>query len=1174
MTQLRTLLKLFLNTALLLLALTWLGTQTVWAQPVISSANPNVKIAGGSSFTLLVFGSGFNAESTVVWHYGSPAAVRLDTQMSNANLLSATVPSDLIATTGAIPVTVVQKTAIGVSVANMTTVNVIRRIPPVITSQCPLPTAGPDIDYGFPLTAVGGAPEYTWTVTSGTLPLGFVLRPDGFLIGKTSAAGNYDFEVTVTDSEQYFSAKACSISVDAGVPTTPIINGLFPSKVVAGSGPVQLTISGTGFDLSGGINITGSPGFPHAVVNTVLAEITVPAELFAAPGMLRTSLTQSPNGTPVTSNEVILEVVSDLKLDTACPMPPATLGSDYSTVLTPSGGIAPFYWLVKQGALPDGLDLDYETGVVSGKTRQSGLFNFTLGVSDSRGISYSQSCSLKVQDWMYLSKASVNLTATPVTPVVRDAIGTICPSRNVPCTFKAVTTGGAWLKATPSSTQTGSLIQIEADGRGLAPGNYSGGVLLTTTDALNTSTLLPVTLSVTAPVSAKLKPSAAFIQAAVARNTTTTLRRTLLISNEGSGNLDYSTTVQAVSGGDFVTVSPATGSAGNGVTGKIIISIRPGLTPGPGTYQARVRLTSSAGTLVVPVVLAVSDSTNQVQLPQIGLTRSMIAGGPAPLATSLQVLAGGTNSFPWTATKTLVAGGSWLNMSPGTGTTPSQVNLSFNTTNLSPDILFGEVKVAAASGGSSRLASVALQVLPWNTYPGTEISTTGLVFTATPNGANPARQEIVVRNGANQEITLDHLLNGSSSIWSVGGTERVVPPGQTRKLSVGPNVAGLTAGTYRATVAVSSSGDAQVHLVDLLLVVAGSGSSCTATRLIPVLSSHANGFYVPGGLPQALEVKLVDDCGRPMTGGSVAVSTSTGAPWPVALTHVGNGQWSGTWQVAETSAAPVTLTIRADDPDSNLSGSADITGNVSATTGIPVVPDGSVVSSASGATGGPLANGSIVSVYGTRLAFGNHSADYLPLPEVLGPTKMFIAGTTIPLFLATDNGTSSQVNGMLPFGLTPNHSHQLSVLNGSRRSNYVDVNLAFSQPAAFTVDQSGSGQGVVVDAQNPTKLANSANPVARGGYITIYMEGLGPVTPEVPAGDAVPASPLHQTVSTVTAMVGGVNAPVLFSGLVPGMTGMYQVNVQVPENITPGNEVPVTVISGNVSSPEFTIAVK
>jgi len=41
--------------------------------------------------------------------------------------------------------------------------------------------------------------------------------------------------------------------------------------------------------------------------------------------------------------------------------------------------------------------------------------------------------------------------------------------------------------------------------------------------------------------------------------------------------------------------------------------------------------------------------------------------------------------------------------------------------------------------------------------------------------------------------------------------------------------------------------------------------------------------------------------------------------------------------------------------------------------------------------------------------------------------------------------------------------------------------------------------------------------------------------------------------------IGGVNAPVLFSGLTATLAALYQVNVQVPQGVTPGVAVPVVI---------------
>jgi uncharacterized protein (TIGR03437 family) len=82
-------------------------------------------------------------------------------------------------------------------------------------------------------------------------------------------------------------------------------------------------------------------------------------------------------------------------------------------------------------------------------------------------------------------------------------------------------------------------------------------------------------------------------------------------------------------------------------------------------------------------------------------------------------------------------------------------------------------------------------------------------------------------------------------------------------------------------------------------------------------------------------------------------------------------------------------------------------------------------------------------------------------------------------------------------------------------------------------------------------------------------------------GVEAPASgnPLYQTVATTSVTIGGINAPVLFSGLAPGFVALSQVNVQVPENVPTGDAVSVvlTVTSKGappVSSPPVTIAVQ
>ena len=65
---------------------------------------------------------------------------------------------------------------------------------------------------------------------------------------------------------------------------------------------------------------------------------------------------------------------------------------------------------------------------------------------------------------------------------------------------------------------------------------------------------------------------------------------------------------------------------------------------------------------------------------------------------------------------------------------------------------------------------------------------------------------------------------------------------------------------------------------------------------------------------------------------------------------------------------------------------------------------------------------------------------------------------------------------------------------------------------------------------------------------------------------------LNAVLPTVT--IGGVAGNVIFSGLAPDYVGLYQINVQVPDSVQPGNQVPVVVSISGSSSNAVTIAVQ
>jgi uncharacterized protein (TIGR03437 family) len=101
-----------------------------------------------------------------------------------------------------------------------------------------------------------------------------------------------------------------------------------------------------------------------------------------------------------------------------------------------------------------------------------------------------------------------------------------------------------------------------------------------------------------------------------------------------------------------------------------------------------------------------------------------------------------------------------------------------------------------------------------------------------------------------------------------------------------------------------------------------------------------------------------------------------------------------------------------------------------------------------------------------------------------------------------------------------------------------------------------------------------ARPAKKCEYITIWATGLGAVTHTPDTGAAALVDPLSYTTTVPEVTLGGVPAPVFFSGLAPGFVGLYQVNVKVPEEAPSGNAVDVILTLGGVASNAVTMAIE
>jgi uncharacterized protein (TIGR03437 family) len=263
---------------------------------------------------------------------------------------------------------------------------------------------------------------------------------------------------------------------------------------------------------------------------------------------------------------------------------------------------------------------------------------------------------------------------------------------------------------------------------------------------------------------------------------------------------------------------------------------------------------------------------------------------------------------------------------------------------------------------------------------------------------------------------------------------------------------------------------------------------------------------------------------------------------------------------------------------------------------------GAVLNAASFGSANTVSPGSIVSIFGASLG-SQDNASAFPSTNVNGTTVLF-GSTAAPVFAALP--VEGQLNVLVPTELPDNGTVNLTVQTAGGTSSALSLNLVPATPAAFAFTDPlvTSRRNAAAVAANTAwiamPLSMAANmglpsncsslgaatlcgePAHPGDYLQIYATGLGKATPNgdpagavLPTGQVAPASgsPLYATVATPSVTIGGLPATVVFSGIGPGYAGLYQLDVQIPAGVTPGDDVPLAISMPGSSTDTTTIAI-
>ncbi|WP_155121611.1 BACON domain-containing protein [Bryobacter aggregatus] len=509
----------------------------------------------------------------------------------------------------------------------------------------------------------------------------------------------------------------------------------------------------------------------------------------------------------------------------------------------------------------------------------------------------------------------------------------------------------------------------------------------------------------------------------------------------------------------------------------------------------------------------------------------------------VQIQSDGT---PLSYSATATSSGDWLRLGTNTGTTPGILSASVDPGRLEPGTYEGFITIFAQGAlNNPQLLRVNLTVLVGHTL---SVAPTSLNFSHRLGTALPLPQQLVVGTNSSP-LDFTAVVSSNGNWLSVAPSSGVTPA----TIQVAVNPTGLAAGSYVGTILVTAPGTINGSMtVTVTLTVSPVQTLIVSTN--PVVFSFESSSSLP--FAQTLIV-----------GSNVPAIGFTVAP-------LSGASWLSVTPGAAT--APATIEIRANPAGlaaGNYSSSIVITSfgvsnspvvvpvTMAITSNQPVTSVGGIVNSAS-APSTQIAPGSLFSIYGIRLATETVAPSGIPLPTTAGGVKVEVNGVAAPLFYVSEG----QINAQMPYEIEVGNATVVVTTNGVAGKATV-IPIQASAPGIFL--NPNSTRALV---QNEDYSLNGAtNPAKVGTYITGYLTGQGVLDNPVPTGMSAPLAPLSIPQAPVSVSIGGVPAKLYFAGLTPGLIGVFQINVQIPE--LPAGEHPLQVKVGSSNSNAATIIV-
>ena len=519
--------------------------------------------------------------------------------------------------------------------------------PLAITTVSALPEGTVGATYSETIGAFGGSPPYSFSASMP--PAGLTLHAGGILNGTPTAAGTFSFDVTVTDSAKTSVIKTFAIAI-AAAPQPAQVSPLMLNFAapVNGNSPPSQTIN---------VLDDGSPLAFHVVLDSGQANSAAPAWLSVKPvngkTPARLTVTVDPGSMDAGTYTGRIRIVDNSPAITDVPVT--------MVIATHPPLLDTFPNLLRFGAL------------LNSSSSQERLL-----VLDNKG-----------------GGAMLPFTAQ-------------------------VLNGSSWIASiTPSSgtirRNSPAFVRVRVNAQGLAMGRYHDFVrVITTAGNVDVRVVLFVTKS--API-LSVDVTALRLQARQSGGFSNT--RSFKVQNIGDPFSTIHWTAEVVKGGQFLSLGSTSGTATPSKPGALSVSLTAAATEAdPGGYYGLIKISDPDAlnpTQYVVVVLDLNEADDP-PLPDPS-PAALFFSAPPGMRSAVQTVAVNTSSstpVPFRTGALTEDGGSWLTVTPtsgeSSGASPGTVDVSVDTTGLTPGFYYGNAGVVMSS--TLRIINVTLVVLP------------------------------------------------------------------------------------------------------------------------------------------------------------------------------------------------------------------------------------------------------------------------------------------------------------------------------------------------------------------------------------------------------------------------------------------------------------------------------